>query len=259
MNDFSAMLWVEFRKASRSRLPIFTTIGALFMPCAIAFMIYLSKNPELLERLGMVAAKANLIAYSATDWASYLNLSGQLIAVGAFFFFVLIISWIFGREFTDGTLKDLLAVPVRRSSILLAKFSVAFACSAVQFLIIYLTSMLIGVWIQLPGGQPEIIFTGSITLVVIAFLTIIGIFPFALLASIGRGFLLPLSAAMITVMTTNLAFILGWGEYFPWAVPGILAQGKTLLPPISYIIVVLNAAAGIATTILWWKYADQSR
>ena len=60
-------------------------------------------------------------------------------------------------------------------------------------------------------------------------------------------------------MATNLVAILGWGEYFPWAVPGLYAQGKTSLPPISFWIVFLTGLAGMIGTYLWWMYADQSR
>ncbi|HLE51770.1 MAG TPA: ABC transporter permease, partial [Anaerolineales bacterium] len=105
-------------------MPLWTALGSLFMPLGIAFLIFVSKNPEISQKLGLVSAKANLIAYSATDWPTYLRLFGQIIAAGGFFLFVLAVSWVFGREFADGTLKDMLAVPVQRSSILLAKFIV---------------------------------------------------------------------------------------------------------------------------------------
>lgn len=259
MNELSAMIWIETRKAIRSRMPLWTTLAALFMPCAVAFLIFLSKNPDLLEKLGLVGAKANLIAYAATDWPAYLNLTSQLIAAGGFFFFVLIISWVFGREYIDGTLKDLLAVPVRRSSILLAKFILAAAWSSAIAFTTLMISLLIGAAIRLPGGQPEIILLGSGNMLAATCLTIIVVFPFGWLASAGRGYLLPLGAAVLTLMLTNLVAIMGWGEYFPWAIPGIHAQGKTSLPPISFLIVLLTGAAGIIGTILWWKYTDQSR
>ena len=59
----------------------------------------------------LVSVKADLFAYSAADWQTYLGMYGQLIAAGGFFLFVLVISWVFGREFSDKTIKDLLAVP----------------------------------------------------------------------------------------------------------------------------------------------------
>jgi ABC-2 type transport system permease protein len=60
-------------------------------------------------------------------------------------------------------------------------------------------------------------------------------------------------------MMTNIVAIAGWGEYFPWAVPGLFSQGKEALPPASFLIVVLTGLAGMGGTYLWWKYADQNR
>jgi ABC-2 type transport system permease protein len=51
----------------------------------------------------------------------------------------------------------------------------------------------------------------------------------------------------------------GWGEYFPWAVPVLYAQGEISLPPISYWSVLITGLAGIYATYLWWKIADQNR
>jgi ABC-2 type transport system permease protein len=60
-------------------------------------------------------------------------------------------------------------------------------------------------------------------------------------------------------MMANLVVIVGWGEYFPWAVPGLYAQGKSPLTPVSYWIVCLTGLAGMLATYLWWKLADQNR
>jgi ABC-2 type transport system permease protein len=51
----------------------------------------------------------------------------------------------------------------------------------------------------------------------------------------------------------------GWGEYFPWAVPGLLAQGGTSLSAASYWVVVLTGLVGMLVTYLWWMRADQNR
>jgi ABC-2 type transport system permease protein len=90
-------------------------------------------------------------------------------------------------------------------------------------------------------------------------LVIVSILPFALFASLGRGYLLPLGVAVLTLMLTNLVAIVGWGEYFPWAVPGLYAQGKSALTPVSYGIVILTGLAGMLGTYAWWMLADQSR
>jgi ABC-2 type transport system permease protein len=259
MNNLTDMIWIELRKAIRSRMPLWTALGSLFMPLGMAFLIFLARNPELSRKLGLVSAKANLIAYSATDWPTYLGLFGQILGAGGFFFFVMAISWVFGREFADGTLKDMLAVPVQRSSILLAKFTVAAAWSAAMTIVIFILGLGMGAIIQLPGGSLSVVLRGSIVAAIAACLCIAVVLPFALFASVGRGYLLPLGVAVLALIMANLVVVVGWGEYFPWAVPMLYAQGKNYTGPISYSIVFLTGLAGMIGTYLWWKYADQSR
>jgi ABC-2 type transport system permease protein len=83
--------------------------------------------------------------------------------------------------------------------------------------------------------------------------------PFAFFASLGRGYLLPIAVAALVLMLTNLSLVLGRGDYFPWAIPLIYAQGKTPLGPVSYGIVILTGLTGILVTDWWWKHADQNR
>ncbi len=62
INNLSDMIWVEARKALRSKMPIGTVLGSLALPLGIAFLIFVSKNPEISQKLGLVSAKANLVA-----------------------------------------------------------------------------------------------------------------------------------------------------------------------------------------------------
>src|SRR5512142_1324290 len=99
MDELTGMLWIECRKAIRSKMPLWTALGSLFMPLGIAFLIFVSKNPEISKKLGLISAKADLMAFSATDWPTYLGMFGLLISAAGLILFVLIISWVFGREF----------------------------------------------------------------------------------------------------------------------------------------------------------------
>ena len=259
MRNLSAMVWIELRKALRSRMPLWIGLGSLFMPLGVAFLIFVARNPAISQKLGLISAKANLMAYASTDWNAYLGLFGELIGAGGFILFVLIISWVFGREFTDGTLKDLLAVPVPRGSIVLAKFILVAAWSAVMTLVILCAGFVLGAIIQLPGGAAGVILHGIGVLSVTACLSIVLVLPFALFASIGRGYLLPIGLAILILMMTNVVAIAGWGEYFPWAIAGLYIQAKTPLQPVSFGIVALTGLAGMLATYFWWKYADQNR
>jgi ABC-2 type transport system permease protein len=259
VKELSDMLWVEARKALRSHMPWFTAISAVLMPLGIAFLIYLATNPDIAQRLGLVAAKANLVAYAGTDWTTYLGVLCQMIAAGGFFLFCLVVSWVFGREFADGTLKDMLAVPVARGSIVLAKFAVVAAWSAGLAALIFALGLLTGALMGLPQASTPALLEGGLRVAVTAGMTIAVVLPFAFFASVGRGYLLPIGLAILAVMLANFAIVLGFGAYFPWSVPGLYAQGKGGLVPVSYPMVLLAGAAGMVITHLWWKYADQNR
>jgi len=57
--------------------------------------------------------------------------------------------------------------------------------------------------------------------------------------------------------------VLGWGDWFPWAVPGLMSSlsGMSAGPIAlhSYMVVLLAFAAGVAATFAWWRSADQAR
>jgi ABC-2 type transport system permease protein len=68
-----------------------------------------------------------------------------------------------------------------------------------------------------------------------------------------------MGVAILALIMANLVGLVGWGEYFPWAVPGLYAMGNNPLTPISFWIVFLTGLVGMLGTYLWWKLADQNR
>src|SRR5216684_732026 len=260
MRDLMNAVWIELRKATRSRVPLFTALGFLAVALGIAFLMFIYKYPTFARNIGLISAKAN-IAVGTADWPYYLGLLAQVIAAVGILLFSLIESWVFGREFADGTLKDLLAVPVARATILLAKFLVVVLWSLLLTVMLFLVSLLLGTAIGLSQGTTEVFWHGTMTLAVAACLVIVDIFPFAFFASVGRGYLLPMGVTLLVLVLGNVVAIAGWGNYFPWAVPALYSEltGKGNLEAASYLLVLLTGLAGMAGTYLWWRFADQNR
>jgi ABC-2 type transport system permease protein len=261
MHNLADIIWIELRKATRSRVPLFTFLGFLMLPLASAVFMFIYKDPELARSIGLISAKANLVGCSA-DWPFYLSMFAQGIAIGGLLLFSLVESWVFGREFSDGTLKDLLAVPVARSTIVLAKFIVVALWSTLLTLAIYVIGLLLGGLIGLAQGTGGVLLHGSASLAIAAGLVMIDVIPVAFFASVGRGYLLPMGIMLLILALANVIALLGWGSYFPWSVPGLYAGAGAEgagLEAVSYGIVILTGLAGVIGTYLWWKYADQSR
>src|SRR5215472_6268593 len=123
MRDLANAVWIELRKATRSQMPLFTALGVLVLAFGLAFLMFIYKYPTFARSIGLISTKANLSGGAAT-WPYYLGILGQALAIGGLLLFSLVESWVFGREWADGTLKDLLAVPLASATILLAKFLV---------------------------------------------------------------------------------------------------------------------------------------
>jgi ABC-2 type transport system permease protein len=190
------------------------------------------------------------------DWPNYLNFISLASAVGGILIFGLIAGWVFGREHADRTLKDLLALPTSRSAIVGAKFLLVGLWSFLLTGIIFLTGLRWGLyWRRRPSrrGPSAGLRQRPPTALNIVLATVI-----AWAASAGGGYMPAFGVMILEIALAQIIAVLGWGEYFPWSVPGLYAQGEAL-GVISYLIVLLAGLAGAALTFAWWELADHAR
>ena len=255
MKNLAQALWVEILKARRSKMPLFTALGFSFLPLGGGFFMLILKDPELARRVGLISAKAQL-TMGVADWPTYLGFLSLGSAAAGIILFSLIGSWVFGREYADRTVKDLLALPTPRSAIVLAKFILVGGWSGVLIVMIYLVALVVGTAVGLPYVPVQVFLRGASTLAITAALTLASAAPIIFFASAGRGYLPPVGVSMLAIALAQVVGIIGWGEYFPWSVAGVYSQGGEL-GIASYVIVVLTCLVGTAATFAWWELADQ--
>ena len=256
MNNIAQAIWVEMLKARRSRMPLLTALGFSLLPLAGGFFMFILKDPEFARRVGLISAKAQM-TMGVADWQTYLEFLTLGTAIGGIMLFSLIGSWVFGREYSDRTVKDLLALPTSRSAIVLSKFVVVAAWSAALTALIFPIGLAVGTAVALPQVPAQVILQGGVTLAITAILSIAVVTPIIFFASAGHGYLPPVGVAILAVGLAQVVGIIGYGEYFPWSIPGVYSQGGNL-GTVSYMIVILTSVVGIAGTLLWWEWADQT-
>jgi ABC-2 type transport system permease protein len=256
MGDLTRAVAVEMLKARRSRISLFTALGILLLPLAGAFFMIVLKDPELARRVGLISAKAQLLV-GAADWPTYLGFLAQAFAAGGLLVFGLIISWTFGREFSDRTAKDLLALPTSRAAIVVSKFIVVAVWCAVLLLLVCVAGLAIGSAIGFPEETPQAILRGLGTVVLVGGLGVVLLTPIAFFASLGRGYLAPMGVIFLIALLSQVIAYAGWGEFFPWSILGLISQGEHL-GTVSYVIIALTSVLGIAGTLAWWTWADQA-
>jgi ABC-2 type transport system permease protein len=255
MNNLSQAVWVELLKARRSKIPLLTALGISLIPLGGGFFMIVLKDPEMARQMGLISAKAQ-ITMGVADWPTYINFLITAAAMGIIFF-SFVVSWVFGREYTDRTVKDLLALPTSRSAIVFAKFVVIAVWSAGLTVLMALVGMCVGTLVGLPPVSLQVILQGGTTMAITACLTIALVTPIAFFASAGHGYLAPMAFALLVMGLSQFVGLAGWGEYFPWAIPAVYSQSGEI-GWVSIVIVILTCLAGLAATFAWWELADQT-
>ena len=262
MNTFLGALWSESLKARRSRLAWGISAAFFILPLVVGLFMVILKDPERARAIGLISMKAQLTG-GVADWPTFYNMLLQGTAIGGLMLFSFVTAWVFGREFSDHTIKELLAVPTPRWHIVAAKFVWAGVWIAVLTLLSSAVALAIGAGVSIPGWSSELARASIESLLLIALLLLLLMPLVAFFASAGRGYLPALGWALLTVILAQIVSVLGWGDWFPWAVP-VLASGMVgpraeLLGLHSYLAALLVFVAGTAATFIWWRSADQAQ
>lgn len=262
MNNFSSALWVEILKLRRSKVPLFTAIGYSIAPLIGGLFMVILKDPVKAQSMGLISTKAQLAAGTA-EWATLFNMLAQATAIGGAIIFGVFTAWLFGREFSDHTAKELLALPTSREAIIGAKLVVTALWTLLLTLLGYVLGLLVGQLVDIPGWTTKLFQSATVDILGAGVLTIL-LLPFvAFFASAGKGYLPSFGWLILTVVMAQIAAITGWGDWLPWSVPalfsGAVGPRAEFLGVHSYIVIVIASLIGIAATFYWWRNADQTK
>ncbi|WP_330275917.1 ABC transporter permease [Lentzea sp. NBC_00516] len=256
------VLATEILKARRSRVPWITALAFTVAAAVGGLFMFILQDQDRARSLGLIGTKAALVGRDA-DWPTYLGFLAQTTAVGGMLVFGMVSVWLFGREFSQNTVKDLLALPSARTTIVLAKFVVAGAWCLALTVQLVVFGLVIGMVLGLPGWSADLVMSSVATIAVTAVMTVLLTTPVALASSAGRGYLPGVGVLMAAIFSAQVVAALGYGQYFPWSVPALFSglAGPDAGSPgwLGVALVVLVGAAGVVATALWWRNADQDR
>ncbi len=198
------------------------------------------------------------------DWNSYLEGAVYRFAILGSLGFGFVTSWLFGREYSERTFKDLLALPVSRSNLVLAKFATVCIGCSLMTLIVFVYTIGLGMVVHLPEFSWNMVLR-SLSMFALTFLfNMLLCTLVAFLASCSRGLLAPIGFVFFTLI---LAVSIGGGAvgpYLPWAIPTLQTLnfnpeegGAHSLNMLSYLILSFTGVTGLISTLAWWRYSDQ--
>lgn len=195
-------------------------------------------------------------------WPGYLDVVGQILTVAVLLGGGVVTSWVFGREFVQGTVTGLFATATPRWQVAAAKLAAVIAALVSICLVGVLLAIALGPLAGLPRPDAAVwpaagrVLTGALLM---ALLTT----PLAWVASARRGYLPAIGALLGLIVVTQIVTAAGAGGWFPYATPslwlgmgGPAAAAAVTAPQLAAAVPV--SAAGAAATIWWWRRAELS-
>lgn len=167
-------------------------------------------------------------------------------------FLAFILTYVFGREYIEGTAKNMLTLPVPRWLFVVAKLLV----SSAWFLLLALWTLPLGFaagsLAGLPGFDPAAFWKAAAKVMATSLLAL-GLGPLvAWVATATRGVFAPLGYALGTLIFATFLAHTGWGPWCPWSIVGLYSAAAGSGPPLvpgSYAVLAATFVLGLALTL----------
>ena len=231
-----SFIYCEALKVLRSSVFWIVVVAFATMPIMLGLVTYINAvdagwEPYLTDLLGSITA---------------------LLVIG----FSFTACWVFGREYTDNTISELLVKPVSKLYVVLSKFIVIFLWDVLLAFFMFAVVFIMGILIGLHGGTWLLIMNSFLTFMATSLLIMVVSTISALLANISKGYLAPIGLAFLIVIISNVVAQAGLAAYFPWTIPAMFIS-KVPLGFASIAILAITGITGFVGTVAWWRFAEQ--
>ncbi len=257
---FPSVVATEFMKLRRSKVTWMTFAAYAFMAVVAGFFIWIMRNPGMARSLGLIGQKANFaFGGGAADWPAFLSFVVVMGAVGGLILSSIIVAFVFGREYTEGMAKNMLALPIPRSWFVLGKLVVSAAWFALLTLWLIGAAWIAGSLLGLTGLTAGLFVATGEKLMILALMAFCCAALVAWIAVETRGYFAPLGFAIFTLVLANVFGHTGWGPYVPWTIVGLYsgaAGPEITLGWGSFAVIAMTFLIGLALTIRHEVYAD---
>ncbi|MFC9918347.1 ABC transporter permease [Agromyces binzhouensis] len=248
-----AAVAVEGRKAIASRVMASTTVLLVVGVGVLALGMLLaaaSGDAQVLAKLGPLAG--------VPGWAGLVGVVLQITAAAGVLAFGVALSWMFGREFADGTAAALFALPVSRPAIALGKLVVYLAWSVA--VAVALTGVVATVGVAMGYGTTDAAGVAALARIpVLVVLSALIAVPAAWVATIGRGLLPGIAATVGIIVVAQVSAIADVGAWVPFVAPALWAIAPESVPAAALLTVPTVPLAFGALCALTWSRLQLDR
>lgn len=236
-------LQIEFLKLKRSRIFLLTLLGAIFP----SFLLFLSAEyGEIVETLTLETFLGQVNMYMSVIFVILL--------------FTIFMSYLFGREYNEHTLKTILTAPTSRGMFIFSKYVMFLVWVLLITIITTASAVAFGYMAGATGMNMGVVMDSFKELLFCNLLLFLTFTPLVFV-TLKITNLVPAMIGGAVLTFTNMIIVSSkYGVYFPWSCPYLLASGEiaqyTTNYSISYIIILATFLVGLLVSYTYFTRED---
>ena len=181
-------------------------------------------------------------------------------ALFAILLFSIIISYLFGREYNEHTLKTMLTIPISRGKFLFSKYVMFLIWIVILSVVTSISTLAFGFIAGLSGFTLGLFINSFAELLFANLLLFLTFSPFVFISL----FITNMVPAMVGGATLTLVNLLvngqSWAPYVPWACPYLISSGEiadySVSLMIPYGVILVTFLIGIAISYIYFTKKD---
>ena len=234
---------MEFLKLKRSKIFLLSLMGAILPPFLMFIAVTAFGEGNTFELL-------------------FTNVNMYMSAMFAVLLFAIIISYLFGREYNEHTLKTMLTIPISRGKFLISKYIMFLVWIVILTVVTSISTLIFGFAAGLEGFSINLFAESFAQLLYANVLLFLTFSPFVFISL----FITNMVPAMVGGATLTLVNLMvhgqNWAPFVPWVCPYLIASGEiaeySASITVSYGIILATFAIGLAVSYIYFTKTDVS-
>lgn len=234
---------MEFLKLKRSNIFLLSLMGAILPPFLMFIAVFAFDEGNTFELL-------------------FNNVNMYMSALFAVLLFAIMISYLFGREYNEHTLKTMLTIPVSRGNFLLSKYVMFLVWILILTIVTSISTLVFGFIAGLEGFSLKLFIDSFIQLLFANMLLFLTFSPFVFLSLVITNMVPAMVGGAGLTLVNMLIYGQTWAPYVPWVCPYLIASGEiaeySASIAVSYGIILATFAIGLIISYIYFTRTDVS-
>ena len=234
---------MEFLKLKRSKIFLLSLIGAILPPLLMFIAVTSFDEGQTFEAL-------------------FANVNMYMSAMFAVLIFAIIISYLFGREYNEHTLKTMLTIPVSRTKFLASKYVMFLVWIVILTVVTSISTLAFGFAAGLDGFSLKMFLDSFAQLLYANALLFLTFAPFVFVSLFITN-MVPAMVGGATLALVNLmVYGQNWAPFVPWVCPYLIASGEiaeySTSISVSYGVILATFVIGLVISYIYFTRSDVS-